>query len=215
MTKILFQGDSITDVGRNRENPAAGNGMGCGYPLLLKSRLYFDHPGEYECVNLGISGNRIVDIYARMKRDIVNIAPDVMSLLIGVNDVWHELGESPNGVDAEKFERVYDWLLKELAEALPGMKLIILEPFVLPGTATQTEGSEERWQAFHREVPLRAQAAKRIAEKYGAAFVPLQNVLDEACKKAPPAYWLRDGVHPTEAGHELIAREWMKAFERL
>ena len=158
----------------------------------------------------------MVDIYARMQRDIVNLAPDCLSLLIGVNDVWHSISLNPNGVSAPKFERVYDWLLTELHEALPGMKFIILEPFVLPGSATVSVPEwPDRYETFAREVPLRAQAARRVAEKHGCAFVPLQEKLDEACRLAPPDHWLRDGVHPAEAGHELIAREWMKAFETL
>ena len=215
MKTILFQGDSITDVGRNYQNLHSATTMGCGYPLLLRARLDFDEPGAYDCHNLGISGNRVVDIYARMQRDILNLKPDYLSILIGVNDVWHGLSEQPNGVSAEKFERVYDWLLAEVKESLPQVKLMILEPFVLPGAATQSQEDPSRWETFSREVPLRAAAARRVAEKHGAAFIPLQQVFDEKCALAEPAHWLRDGVHPTEAGHELIAREWMKAFRTL
>ena len=216
MKRILFQGDSITDVGRNRENPSASNAMGCGYPLLIKARLGYDRPGAYECLNLGISGNRVVDIYARVQRDIINLRPDYLSLLIGVNDVWHGLSDNPNGVSAPKFERVYDWLLDEIQQALPDVSILILEPFVLPGTATLSdEQRPDRWETFSREVPLRAQAARRVAEKHGCVFVPLQEKLNEMSRLAPPAHWLRDGVHPTETGHELIARAWMKAFESM
>ena len=215
MIRILFHGDSITDVGRNRENDRAGNSMGCGYPLLVKARLNADHPGEYECLNRGISGYRVVDLYAQIGRSILNLKPDVLSILIGVNDVWHGLGESPNGVDAEKFERVYDWLLTEIRQTLPETRIIILEPFVLPASATVSEEEPERWKIFSREVPLRAQAAKRVAQKHGAAFVPLQEKLTALCEKADPSWWLRDGVHPTEAGHEVIAREWVKCFEKM
>ena len=216
MKRILFQGDSITDVGRNRENPAAAGGSGYGYPLLLKSQLEFDYPDGFECVNRGISGNRVVDLYARTQRDFINLKPDYISILIGVNDVWHGIGDNPNGVDVKKFEMVYDLLLTELREALPGMKLMILEPFVLPGPATVSDEEHPgRWEIFSREVPLRAAAARRVAEKHGAAFIPLQSVLDDACRRAPATHWLRDGVHPAPAGHELIAREWMKTFEKL
>ena len=216
MKRILFQGDSITDVGRDRTNPTGWGIMGFGYPLLLKARLNYDHPGDYDILNRGVSGDRVVDIYARMQRDIVNLAPDYLSLLIGVNDVWHSISDNPNGVAAPKFERVYDWLLTELHEALPDLCFIILEPFVLPGSATVAiEERPDRFEIFSREVPLRAQAARRVAEKHGCAFVPLQKPLDEACRLAPPDHWLRDGVHPTDAGHELIAREWMKAFAAL
>ena len=209
---ILFQGDSITDAQRNRESEHyAGN----GYPTLVKGRLGFDEPGKYEFMNRGVSGNRIVDLYARIKIDLINLKPDVLSILIGVNDVWHEMSRE-NGVSAQKFEMVYDWLLTEVKEALPDIRLLILEPFVLHGSATEnTEEKPNRWDYFRTETPLRAAAAKRVAEKHGAVFVPLQHLLDEACKLAEPAYWLHDGVHPTAMGHELIARAWMEGFEKL
>jgi len=210
--RILFQGDSITDAGRNRENDSS---TGQGYPTLVKAKLGYDRPGEFEFLNRGISGNRIVDLYARIKIDLINLKPDVLSVLIGINDVWHEVSRE-NGVAAPKFEIVYDMLLTEVKEALPDVKLIILEPFVLPGLATENcEEKPARWEAFHSETPLRAAAAKRLAEKHNAVFVPLQERFDEASKLAEPAYWLRDGVHPTAMGHELIAREWLKAFSKL
>lgn len=206
---ILFQGDSITDALRSRDNDQfAGN----GYPTLVKAKLGYDEPGKYTFLNRGISGNRVVDLYARIKIDLINLKPDVLSILIGVNDVWHE-EEIKNGVDAAKFERIYDMLLDEVQEALPGIRLIILEPFVLHGKATEnTPEHPTRWEYFRDETPLRAAAAKRVAEKHGATFIPLQHLFDEACKLAEPAYWLHDGVHPTAMGHELIAREWLKAF---
>lgn len=215
MKRILFQGDSITDAERNREYTESLTGMGAGYPHLLKARLGMDFPGEYEFQNRGISGNRIVDVYARIKRDLINLEPDYLSLLIGVNDVWHELGEQKNGVDAKKFEMIYDLLLSEVQESLPHVKIMLLEPFVLLGTATVHEEEPERWHAFSTEVPLRAAATKRMAEKHGTIFVPLQGMFDELTQKAPASHWLADGVHPTAMGHEAIARAWMKAFEQL
>lgn len=215
MKKILFQGDSITDAGRFRDYHDPFNRMGCGYPSLIAAQLNLADPGAYEFINRGVSGDRIVDVYARMQRDILNHAPDYMSLLIGVNDVWHGVEANPNGVSAEKFEKVYDLLLSEIREEFPHIQFILMEPFMLPGGATKRDGQEERWETFAREVPLRAQAAKRLAEKYGAAYVPLQHLFDECCKKMPADYWLFDGVHPTEAGHALIAREWIKAFEQM
>ena len=206
---ILFQGDSITDALRNRERDVyAGN----GYPTLVAGRLGYEEPGQYAFINRGISGNRIVDLYARIKIDLINLKPDVLSILIGVNDVWHEMSHE-NGVSAEKFEMVYDWLLTEVKQALPDVRILILEHFVLLGSATEaTEEKPERWEYFKTETPLRAAAAKRLAQKHGATFVPLQQRFDEACKLAEASYWLHDGVHPTAMGHELIAREWMKAF---
>ena len=205
--KILFQGDSITDAGRSREND---NCLGIGYPHLVKAALGFERPATYQFFNRGISGNRIVDVYARIKRDIINLSPDIMSILIGVNDVWHEVSDSPNGVDADKFYKIYDMLIEEIKEALPDIKIMILEPFALNAAAT-----EGNWNYFETEVAKRAVMAKKIADKYGLTYIPLQESFNKLCEKAPANFWLGDGVHPTEAGHEFIKTEWIKAFKAL
>ena len=206
MKTILFQGDSITDCGRSREDNIH---LGEGYASLITAALGYDVPGAYTFLNKGISGNRIVDLYARIKCDFINLKPDVLSILIGVNDVWHEVGMQ-NGVDADKFFKVYCMLIEEIKEALPDTKIMILEPFVLKGPAT-----EEAWNIFDPEVRLRAQKAKEVAEKYGLPFIPLQDKFDEAATKCEPTYWLRDGVHPTLMGHELIKKAWLEAFAAL
>lgn len=206
MKRILFQGDSITDAGRSREDDMH---LGIGYPRFVSGELALDNPGEYEFFNRGISGNRIVDIYARIKKDLINLKPDIMSILIGINDVWHEVGEQ-NGVDAEKFFKVYSMLIEEVKAALPDIKIMIMEPFVLKARAT-----EENWDYFASETAKRQEMAKKIAEKYNLKYIPLQDKFDEASKLAPNNYWLGDGVHPTYAGHELIKREWIKAFKEL
>ena len=163
----------------------------------------------YKIINRGISGNRVVDLYARIKMDIINLKPDVMSILIGVNDVWHEVGHQ-NGVDAEKFYKIYSMLIEEIKEALPNIKIMILEPFVLEASAT-----ENAIDVFKTEVAKRSEKAKLISEKYGLTFIPLQEKLNEAAKAASNSHYLADGVHPTAAGHELIKREWLKAFQSL
>ncbi len=209
---ILFQGDSITDAHRSRDNDQF---PGSGYPTLVKARLGFDFPNQYTFFNRGISGNRIVDLYARIKSDIINLKPDYLSILIGVNDVWHELGGVNNGVSAEKFEMVYDWLMTEIKTALPDIKIMLMEPFVLEGAATcNTEQEPTRWEYFQKEVALRADAARRIALRHQLPIIALQHKFNEACALAPSTYWLADGVHPTAMGHELIAREWMNTFRK-
>lgn len=210
MKKILFQGDSITDAGRSRQNTRE---LGVGYPHLIKAMMNCNAPGEYEFINKGISGNRIVDVYARIKADIINLAPDVMTILIGINDIWHEI-DFKNGIDAEKFERIYAMLIEEVREALPDIRIVILEPFVLPASATtgELEGGVDKYAYFREETELRAAAAKRIAEKFGLEFIPLQKLFDEKAQLVSPAYWLGDGVHPTEAGHMLIANEVIKVI---
>jgi len=117
-------------------------------------------------------------------------------------------------VDADKFEKIYSLLIEEVKEALPEIKIMILEPFCLRASATEnTEEEPDKWNVFSSEVKKRAERAKKVAEKYDLIFIPLQDKFDEAAKIAENTYWLEDGVHPTAMGHELIKREWIKAFE--
>lgn len=206
MKTILFQGDSITDSSRVRDCEPYD---GMGYPRFVKGELGVEYPNEYNCLNRGVSGDRIVDVYARMKADILNLKPDVMSILIGVNDVWHEL-EVANGVATDRFFKVYSMLIEDVKAELPNIKIMIMEPFALKG-----EGNERYWDEFKKDVAEKAEAAKKVAEKYGLTFIPLQKMFDDATKLAPADAWLVDGVHPTAAGHELIKREWLKAFKTL
>ena len=212
MKTILFQGDSITDAQRSRESDL---NTGMGYATLVKGVLQMDFPNQYDIYNRGISGDRIVDIYSRIKLHIINFKPDVVSILVGVNDVYHELIHQ-NGIDADKYFKIYSMMIEEIKEALPNVKIMILEPFVLEGPATKdTEGHPDKWNYFDVEVKKRAQKAKAVAEKYNLPFVPLQDKFDEAAKLASNEYWIYDGIHPTTAGHELIKREWLKCFYEL
>ncbi len=211
MRRFLFQGDSITDVNRVDEDDG-GKGsylFGYGYPNLLASDYLKNHKGEFEFINRGISGNRIVDLYARIKDDIINLKPDVMSILIGVNDVWHELS-SQNGVAADKFEKIYNMLIEEVKEALPDIKIIILAPFVLKGT-----GTEMYYDEFRAEVEKRIDSAKRVAEKHNLYFVELQSKFDEASSDGDTVYWTTDGVHPSAAGHQLIKEALAEVLEKI
>lgn len=203
--KILFQGDSITDCGRVN----TANGLGTGYALLVSSKLGYESPGKYEFINRGISGNRVTDVYTRIKSDIINLKPDFMSILIGVNDVWHEFNFQ-NGVSAEKYEKIYSMLIEEVKEALPDLKMMILEPFLTHGSAV-----DDKYGEFYCEVRKRAEAAKRIAEKYSIEFIPLQSYFDIECKRASDENWTNEGVHPTCLGHQMIANEWIKAFKKI
>ena len=203
MKTVLFQGDSITHGTRFKDQPTH---MGSGYPCLAGSKMGRLYPGEYEFINEGVSGDRIVDLYARIKQDLINHKPDYLSILIGVNDVWHELNEQ-NGVAAPKFEKIYSMLIEEIKEALPDIKIFILEPFVLKGS-----GTERYFDEFLADVKLHSQAAKNVAEKYNLTFIPLQEKFDVASKLMPPTYWAADGVHPTAAGHALIKDALIKAI---
>ncbi|MBE7091077.1 MAG: lysophospholipase [Clostridiales bacterium] len=206
--KILFFGDSITDMGRNRESPNSVWGYGNGYVAQVAGELLLENPTGYQLVNRGISGNRVVDLYARIKADVWNEQPDVLSILIGVNDIWHEINYQ-NGVELDRFQRVYRTMLAETKERIPNVKLMLLEPFVLKGSAT-----EARFNEF-TEVYEYAKAVKEIAKEFGATFVPLQEKLTAASEKFGVEPYLYDGVHPHIAGAKLIAEEWLSAFEKI
>ncbi len=204
MKTFLFQGDSITDADRNREKE---DGLGLGYPNLVAAEIGCKKPGEFKFINKGISGDRSTSVYARMYTDIVNLSPDYMSILIGVNDIWHGVSGN-NGVSPKRYEQILTMLFEDVLEKLPNIKIAVLEPFVLKGPATETE-----WEKFDTGVSAVAKIAKETAEKFGFIFVPLQDKFDELCKTAPAQCWLADGVHPTPAGHEVIAKELIKAFD--
>ncbi|MBQ6937432.1 MAG: SGNH/GDSL hydrolase family protein [Clostridia bacterium] len=205
MKRFLFQGDSITDAMRNRDNEKSIN---TGYVHIVASQMLLKYPGKFEFFNRGIGGNRIIDVYARIKSDIINLKPDYMSLLIGVNDVWHEL-ELQNGIDANKFKTLYKMLISEIKAALPNIKIYIMAPFLLKGNETT-----ENWELFSAEVKKRAEVAKEIAEEFNLIFIPLQEEFDKALLQMPEEYWIRDGVHPLEAGQALIADALLKRFEK-
>lgn len=208
MKTFLFQGDSITDAGRDNENQD-NFGLGCGYAFLLAADIEKNRKGEIKFLNRGKSGDRITDVYARIKEDIINIKPDFMSILIGVNDVSHELTQGC-GVTPEKFNKIYNLLIEEIKEALPEIKIIILEPFVLKGSATN-----ELWEQFNCEVRKLAIISEKVAKQYKIKFVPLQNKFDDASSDGDTRYWSVDGIHPTSAGHQIIKEELKKAIKEI
>lgn len=203
--KILFFGDSITDANREREIDFSLKSYGFGYVRAIAGELLFAEPTKHEIINRGISGNRIVDLYARIKKDLWNVKPDVLSILIGVNDIWHEIAHQ-NGVDIVRFEKVYRNIIEETKERVPNVKIILCEPFVLLGE--ETKDSYERFL----EVKEYAKVVKKLAEEYGLVFLPLQEKFDELATKYEAANYLFDGVHPSVVGAQLIANEWLSVF---
>lgn len=203
--KLLFIGDSITDMCRNREaaNPYC---FGNGYVFLLEAALAKKYPGQYEVINRGISGNRIVDIYQRIKMDCWNLAPDVITILVGANDVWHEISRS-NGVEPERFERFYDMLIEDTKKVLPNVKIILMGAFVLNGSAT-----EESFERFG-QIKDYARITARVAQRHDCAFVSLQEHFDALAAQYGADYYLFDGIHPTVGGAAVIAEQWLRNFE--
>ncbi len=206
--KVLFYGDSITDAGRNYNLLYGDEAMGNGYVKYAAAGLKERGFAEEDLINRGISGNRIVDLYARIKVDCWNHQPDFISILIGVNDVWHEV-EGKNGVELDRFEKMYRILIEDTKKVLPNVKMMLCEPFILEGLATSAKFGQ------FLEVYKYAEVVKKLAAEYGLYFLPLQEKLTQAAANATAAEYLADGVHPAEAGAKLIANEWLNAFDKI
>jgi len=202
---VLFQGDSITDCGRDRASvqPNQAGALATGYPLMIASSLLRLYPErQLRFFNRGVSGNKVPDLQDRWQQDAIDIKPDLLSILIGVNDIWHHLLNGYAGT-VQDYETQYAALLAQTKTALPGVRLVVLEPFVLR-TGAVTD-------AWFPEFDQRRAAAERVARQAGAAWVPLHGMFERLARRAPPAYWAADGVHPTPAGHAAIAQLWMQA----
>lgn len=200
---ILFQGDSITDCDRWRDgqhHPNNNRALGHGYVGKIAGELLADKPSlDLLIFNRGISGNRVVDLYARWKADAINLNPDLISILVGVNDTWHEF-DGGNGVELDRFEQIYRMKLQYTRSKLPKVALVLCEPFALPcGVVSQD------WVV---EICERRKIVKRLANEFDAMFIPFQEMFNAAQDEAPPEYWASDGVHPSPAGHDRMAKFW-------
>lgn len=204
--KILFQGDSITDASRNREEY---HHLGYGYPKFAAAKLKAKMPStEFEFINRGISGNKVLDLKNRWVEDCTDLAPNLMSILIGVNDVWHHAGDKswiPNDV----FEADYRYILEE-AKKIDGIKLIMIEPFLLPA---------EDKEFFREDLDPKIQIIRKLAKEYADAFIPLDGILaarSVVTEDKASMSMCGDGVHPSEATADFIGGLWADAaFELL
>ncbi len=202
---VLFQGDSITDAGRDRKTANEPNQLaplGNGYAWLAAASMLVDRPdGGLKTFNRGISGDKVYQLDDRWQEDCLDIRPDVLSILIGVNDIWHMLNGKYDKTVVE-YEQDYHALIARTKAALPDVRLVLCEPFVLRCGAV-----DDKWfPTFDR---FRA-AARRVSDTAGATFVPFQSMFDRAIEFAPPNHWAGDGVHPTSAGAALMAHCWLR-----
>lgn len=201
--RILFIGDSITDCGREYND---SKDLGNGYPLLVAKRLSTQFPTiEFDVLNKGINGNKIADLRARFDTDCLDLEPDIVSILIGINDTWHNVND-PTTFATEKsmtmFEEDYRYLIEKLLEK--GIKQVVLmEPFVLPEPLDR--------QTWRKDLDPKIQIIRRLAEEYHLVFVPLDGKLNAlGITRGFSKYTGEDGVHPTLAGHEIIAQSWLE-----
>lgn len=195
---ILFQGDSITDWGRDREDASS---LGTGYALMVAARLGHLYPEmNLAFFNRGIGGNRIVDLQGRWDKDCLELKPTWVSIYIGINDTWRSM-DSGEETTPEQFEASYRDLIERTRKSLDA-KLVLIEPFVLPVP-------EDR-KGWRTDLDPKIHIVRELAREYGAPLVPLDGLFAAASVKAEPAYWAYDGVHPTPAGHALIADAWLR-----
>lgn len=196
---ILFQGDSITDAGRSRED---ATDLGRGYANMIAAWLTATYPEQnLRFINRGISGNRAADLEKRWQADCIDLKPDWVSILIGINDTWRRY-DSNSPTTAEAYEDHYRTILKRSLEEL-NANLIICEPFLLPIPEDRV-----KWRD---DLDPKIAVARKLAREFNAIFVPLDGVFAAAATARLMQDWLPDGVHPTQAGHMLIAQQWLKA----
>ncbi|GGR10197.1 SGNH/GDSL hydrolase family protein [Streptomyces netropsis] len=207
---VVFTGDSITDSRRSESE----DGLGSGYPLRVAGEWGLRHPDRpVTWLNSAIAGHKVMDLEPRWQTDVLDARPNVVSILVGVNDMgWHTL--DPNGyvIPAEDFAAGYDRLLAPLAEA--GTGLILIEPFLLPihgvveaGVALIGEEQRKEWRA---DLNPKIQAVRELADKYGAHLLPADSMFTELAATTEPEHWAADGVHPTPAGHAALAAAWLR-----
>ncbi len=200
---VLFQGDSITDAGRGALDP---ENLGSGYAMMAASWFSATYPEHnVRFINRGISGNRADDLEQRWERDCLELRPDWVSIMIGINDTWRAF-DSGDPTSTEGYETSYRTILTETVEKLD-THLILIEPFVLPFP-------EDR-KAWRVDLDPRIQVVRTLADEFNAILVPMDGIINAAAEKREPAFWAPDGVHPTPAGHALIAQSWLRAVKAM
>lgn len=205
---IVFQGDSITDAGRNHDasDPNQAKSLGNGYAFMAGSELLYRHADKnLKIYNKGISGNKVFQLAERWDNETIGLKPNVVSILIGVNDFWHTLTGHYAGT-ITTYQTDLDALLEKTKKNLPGVKLIIGEPFAVSGIKAVDAKWYPAFDGYRR-------AARELADRHGAVFIPYQTVFDKAQKVTPGAYWTYDGVHPSVAGSQLMAHAWLEAVK--
>ena len=205
-SRLLFIGDSITDMNWGRNEKDRNHYLGHSYVYLIASRLGVDLPrARLELFNRGNSGNRLADLGARWQKDAIDMKPDLLSVLIGVNDRKVKKGQS---FDPQRWGADYRHILTRSREADAGLRIVLLDPFVLKTGWWMKKGGE--WDASRAQIDQMRTVIAKLAREFDAVHVPTQDVFDTAAKAVSPEQWIWDGVHPLPQGHELIARRWLE-----
>ena len=200
----LFQGDSVTDCGWNRGDPRS---LGDGYVKRIAAVLREKYPDtDATIINRGVSGNRVKDLAARWEEDCLRLKPKLLTILIGINDCWRRF-DSNDPTTVESYEKTYREIIGRAYSAVPGIEIIIMEPFMLPVT--------EEMLLWREDLDPKIHAARRIAVDLKCRFVPLDGIFAQAASEKGYAFLAGDGVHPTQEGHKLIAEAWIAMYEKV
>lgn len=203
--KLVMIGDSITDCDRSRP---VGEGLfgayGNGYVNLVNALLGATYPEKgIRVVNMGTSGDTVRDLKNRWKTDVLDLKPDWLSIMIGINDVWRQYDlplQKERHVYLDEYERTLEELIAQTNSELKG--LVLMTPFII---------EPNRNDAMRATMDKYGAAVKRLAEKYDAVFVDVQAAFDDALRYYYPATLAWDRIHPNTTGHMIIARAFLKA----
>lgn len=200
---VLFQGDSITDAGRNREN---GLDLGCGYAMMGAAWFSASYPERrVSFLNRGVGGDSVKDLRARWQRDCLDLKPTWVSIMVGINDTGRRYSRNER-TSAEEFESVYGEILGQVREGL-GAGLILCEPFLL-----HTLPERAQWRV---DLDPKIHAVRKLAREFGAYLVPFDGIFASAAARRETAFWSANGVHPSAAGHALMAQAWLRTMRAL
>jgi lysophospholipase L1-like esterase len=203
---FLFQGDSITDGNWGRQLWDQNHILGHGYVFAVSSRIGADFSqAGFTFHNRGVSGNKLSDMEKRWDTDTLALKPDVLSVLIGINDTAAAVRQNPEACDAEIYEEKYRSLLNQAKAANPNLLFVLGTPFVYP-----IGEPKKNWELWSGETKCRAEVVRRLSKEFDTVLVDYAKVFERATRLAPIEYWIWDGVHPTVFGHELMSREWIK-----
>ena len=208
-TRLLFQGDSITDMQWGRNQADRNHYLGHSYVFLLAARMGVEMPhGQLDFYNRGNSGNSVAALRKRWQADAIDIKPDILTVLIGTNDVGQGLRQPSRTVTPAAFEADYRFILDASRKANPDLRIVLMDPFILPTGGLKNE--KLYGQRRMLTDAMRVVVAK-LAKDYDAVHIKTQDIFDAAAKTATPEHWMWDGIHPLPQGHELIARHWLQA----
>ena len=204
-SRLLFQGDSITDMKWGRDQSDRNHYLGHSYVYLIAARLGVEMAGaQLDFYNRGISGHTVADLRKRWQKDAIDMKPDLLSILIGTNDVG-------SGVQADAYESDYRSILDASRKANPALRMVLLDPFVLRSGRPK---EEKAWTSRRTATDKLGIIVAKLAEDYDAVHIKTQEIFDAAAKAVSPEQWIWDGIHPLPQGHELIARNWIQEVSK-